>query len=84
MPDSTKPIDLYLWIIPNSNTLYKISNLTKEEADLYANRWLEMNELHDYMYVLEGSTPWTEPAPTIIDKSPEWISLQEKELNGSD
>ena len=77
----TKPIDLYLWIIPDSNTLYKIGNLTKEEADLYSQRWQEMNELHDSMYVLQGSTPWSDPVPTIIDKTPEWISLQYSELN---
>ena len=74
--------DLYLWIIPDNDTLYKLGHLTKEQADAYAKQWLDISEIHDYMYVLEGSTPWSTPAPTIIEKSIEWISLQNKEVNG--
>lgn len=74
-------LDLYLWIIPDNNKLYKIGHLTKEQADTYAKEWFDISEIHDYMYVLEGSTPWSIPVPTIIEKNPEWISLQNKEVN---
>lgn len=72
--------DLYLWIIPDSNTLYKLGHIDLEDAKKYSNQWFEANELHDYMYVLEGSTPWSEPKPTIVDISPEWIYEQCKKI----
>ena len=75
-------LDLYLWIIPDSNTLYKLGHLTKEQADTCAQQWFDISEIHDYMYVREGLTPWSTPAPTIIEKSPEWIFMQDKEING--
>lgn len=67
--------DLYLFLVGEANVLYKLSHLSKEDADKYADYWIEMNDMHDYMLVLEGSTPWDD-TPTIIEKSPEWISLE--------
>ena len=65
--------DLYLYINPKNNKLTKIPHLTRSEAEEYAKIWFEMNELHDYMLVLEESKPWSEPEPNITIKSPEWI-----------
>lgn len=67
--------DLYLFLVGEPNVLYKIGHLSKEDADKYADYWIEMNDMHDYMLVLEGSTPWNDD-PTIIEKSPEWIPLE--------
>lgn len=78
-------IDLYLWIEPKRDELYRLGNLTLDEANHYAMMWFEANETHDYMIVLEGSKPWVEPKPTIIDVGIDWIDEQIKEiLNGSD
>ena len=68
-----KKIDLYLWIAPDRHILYKVSNLDWDYANELAMLWFGMNEVNDYMFVIKGSTPWTEPKPTIIDISPEWI-----------
>lgn len=71
--------DLYLFLVGEANKLYKLGHLSKNEADKYAEYWIEMNEMHDYILVTEGSTPWTDN-PTIIEKSPEWISLEYAKL----
>ena len=68
-----KKIDLYLWIEPDRHVLYKASNLDWDYANELSIRWFGADENNDYMFVIKGSTPWTEPKPTIIDISPEWI-----------
>lgn len=72
--------DLYLYLIPHNDELVKIPHLLREDAKNYASKWFEMNDLHDYMLVVEGSTPWSEPAPIITEKTPEWIELEYAEL----
>ncbi len=76
MADDNTFYDLYLYLVPESDKLTKIPHLSKDDAKKYADYWFEMNELHDYMLVIEGSTPWYEPAPSIEVKTPEWISLE--------
>ena len=69
--------DIYLWVFPNSDKLIKISHLSNEDAKRLTDKWYELNELHDFMLVLEGSTPWTEE-PEIEEKPKEWLeNLQE-------
>ncbi len=68
--------DLYLYVVPENDKLIKIPHLTREDAEKYSKYWFDMNELHDYMLVTEGSTPWSEPIPDITIKSPEWILLE--------
>lgn len=75
--------DLYLYIIPENNNLIKIPHLTMEDAHKYAAKWFESNELHDYMLVIEGSTPWYEPIPNITIKNPSWIEKEILKLNGA-
>ena len=72
--------DLYLFTIPESNKLVKIPHLTKTDAEKYAKQWFEMNDLHDYMFVTEGSTPWSEPVPDISIENPEWITIEYEKL----
>ena len=69
-------VDLYLWVIPNNDTLYRIANIDFDQANEYAIKWFGGNEKNDYMIVLIGSTPWIDPVPTIIDIFPEWIDQQ--------
>lgn len=76
MADDNIFYDLYLYIVPESDKLTKIPHLSMDDAKMYADYWSEMNELHDYMLVTEESTPWSEPAPSIEVKTPEWISLE--------
>ena len=71
-------VDLYLWVIPNNDTLYRITNIDFDKANEYAVKWFGGNENNDYMIVLVGSTPWIDPVPTIIDIFPEWIDQQIK------
>lgn len=71
--------DLYLYVTSDPNTLYKLSHLTNTEVHTYSEYWFEMNEMHDYIVVLEGSTLWYDH-PTIIEKTPEWISLEYDKL----
>ena len=73
--------DLYLYVAPESDKLNKIPHLTRECAEMYAKHWFEMNELHEFMLVTEGSTPWSEPIPTIVEKTPEWIFLEYQKLS---
>lgn len=73
--------DLYLFNVLETDKLFKLPHLTKEEADKYSLEWFELNNLHDYIFVIEGSTPWTEPKPTIVIKTPEWISLMRDSLS---
>ena len=73
---SKKFFDLYLYVIPESDKLVKIPHLTLNEAEKYAIQWFDINDLHDYMLVTEGSTPWSDPIPSITVKDPEWISLE--------
>lgn len=73
--------DLYLYLVTESNKLFKIPHLTAFDATKYANYWFEMNEMHDYMLVTENSTPWSEPIPSIEIKSPEWISMEYAKLS---
>ena len=75
--------DLYLWIFPKSDELYRIKHISEKDSNKYYNDWLNMNELHDGMQVLEGSTPWSEPAPTITDVTPDWINEQHNELENN-
>ena len=75
-----KYVDLYLYVAPDDKTLYLIPHVTMEEAKVYAARWFELNELHEYIIATEESTPWVDPAPTIIKKTPEWISLEAEKL----
>lgn len=73
--------DLYLFIFGEPNVLYKLEHLSEEDAHKYAQYWFDMNELHDYILVLSGSTPWNDESElTIIPKSPEWISLEYAKL----
>ena len=81
MSDTKLYNDLYLYTIPENDKLVKIPHLSRDDAEKYARYWLEMNELHDYMLVLEGSTPWSEPEPDISVKSPDWIFEQNKKIN---
>ena len=76
MADDNTFYDLYLYIVPQNDKLFKIPHLTREDADKYAQYWFDMNEMHDYMLVTENSTPWSEPAPSIEIKTPEWITLE--------
>lgn len=76
MSDDNTFYDLYLYLIPENDKLTKIPHLSMDDAKKYADYWFEMNELHDYMLVTEGSTPWSEPVPDIEVKTPEWISLE--------
>ncbi len=64
--------DIYLWVFPESNKLTKIGHLSRKDAERLANKWFEMNELHDYMLVTEGSTPWYDE-PVITVKPREWL-----------
>lgn len=73
--------DLYLYLVSESNKLFKIPHLTMSNAKKYASYWFEMNEMHDYMLVTENSTPWSEPTPSIEIKSPEWISMEYAKLS---
>ena len=73
--------DLYLYLVPNSDKLVKIPHLKREDAETYAQDWFEMNEMHDYMLVVEGSTPWGEITPTITIVTPEWVKDQYDKLN---
>lgn len=81
MPKNDVFYDLYLYVIPKSDKLVKIPHLSKTEADNYARCWFDMNELHDYMLVTEGSKPWSEPAPSIEIQSPEWILSEYRKIN---
>lgn len=67
--------DLYLYKFPNIETLYKLSHLSYEDARKYKQYWLDISDLNEYMLVIEGGTPWIDK-PTIIEKTPEWISLE--------
>lgn len=73
--------DLYLYQVPHSDDLVKIPHLNRNDAEQYASYWFEMNDLHDYMLVTEGSTPWSEPVPIITVASPDWIEQQYELLN---
>ncbi len=73
-------VDLYLWVEPKRDVLYKLGNITIIDANDYAVQWFTASTGHDYMMALIGSTPWTEPKPTIIDISPEWILEKIKEV----
>ncbi len=73
MTDLNRWFDLYLFVVNNADHLIKISHLNFVDAAAYAEEWFEMNELHDYMLVTENSTPWHNPVPDIVVKSPEWI-----------
>lgn len=75
----TRYFDLYLFEIDSPDDLYKISHLSYSDAQLYADYWVGMSDSNDYILVLEDSTPWNDQ-PTIIEKSPEWISLKYQEL----
>lgn len=75
-----KYVDLYLYLALDDKTMVLIPHISMEDAKIYADRWFELNELHEYIIVTEGSTPWFEPAPTIIKKTPEWISLEADRL----
>lgn len=69
--------DLYLYNVQHPNDLVKLGHLTTEEAHKYGDYWFEMNELHDYILVIEGDAPWdASNKPTIDVKTPEWISLE--------
>lgn len=81
MTDDNTFYDLYLYLVPEGDKLTKIPHLSKKDAEKYADYWVEMNELHGYILVTEGSTPWYEPAPSIEIKTPEWISLEYSKLN---
>jgi hypothetical protein len=63
-----KMVDLYLWVIPNNDVLYKIGHLSFTEATECSVKWFEKDANNDYMIVTEDSTPWSEPKPTIIEK----------------
>ena len=78
-----KKIDLYLWIIPHSDVLYKLGGIDRETADHYAMLWFSADDNNDYMYVLEGSKPWSTPEPTIHDITIEWIENKIKNLEES-
>ena len=73
--------DLYLYSVNQVENLTKIPHLSREDAKKYSLDWLEMNELHDYILVIEGSKPWYEPEPTITIKTPEWIVQEYNKLN---
>jgi hypothetical protein len=78
-----KKIDLYLWVAPKNDVLYKLGSISHDDADHYAMMWFEANELHEYMYVIEGSKPWSEPEPTIIDITPDWIKNELEKLENA-
>ena len=67
-----KFFDIYLWTFPENDKLIKISHLTHEEAKKLSDRWYELNELHDYMLVVEGSTPFMDE-PSIDIQTKEWL-----------
>lgn len=78
---SDRFFDLYLFVFGEENVLYKLEHLSEEDAHKYAEYWFEMNELHDYILVLSGSTPWSDESKlSIVLKSPEWISLEHAKL----
>ena len=64
--------DIYLWTFSNNKELIKIPHLTHDDAVRLTSKWYELNELHDYMLVLEGSTPWLEK-PNIVEKDKQWL-----------
>lgn len=76
-------VDLYLYSIQDEDhKLIKIPHLTKQDADIYAKYWLDMNEFHDYIIMGEGGTPFKNEAVVITTKTPEWISLEYNRLHG--
>ncbi len=72
-----KFFDIYLWTFPENDKLIKINHLTHEEAKSFADRWHKLNEFHDYMLVVEGSTPFMDE-PTIEIKTKEWFKSIEQ------
>lgn len=74
--------DLYLYVIPKNQKLVKIPHLTFEDGMKYANQWIDMNDLHEYMLVTEDSTPWVEPTPDICIETPNWIISEYDKLQG--
>ena len=76
---TNKLFNLYLYTLPYNDKLILIPDLSRSDAEELANRWYEMNELHDYILVTKDSTPWMDE-PEITVKTPEWISLQYAEL----
>ena len=74
-----KFFDIYLWTFPENNKLIKISHLTHDEATRLSDKWYELNELHDFMLVLEGSTPFMDE-PSVTLQTKEWL----EEINDID
>lgn len=78
-----KYFDLYLYTVPESNKLVKIPHLLWTEAKKYGVEWCNMNELHDYILVIEGSTPWSDPIPEIIVKDYDWMIEEFNKLSNA-
>lgn len=72
--------DLYLYVFPDNNKLVKIPHLSRTDAIKYARQWLDMNDLHDYVLVLEDDTPWGVEKPDITVETPEWITSEYNKL----
>ena len=73
--------DLYLWYFSNTDTSYRIKHISQTDAEKYYKDWLDSNDSHDGMYVLETSTPWiNELSKEIIDVTPEWMYQQISEV----
>lgn len=79
MTDNSKWFDLYLFVVDNADHLIKLPHLTFKEASDYSEMWFEINDMHDYMLVTEGSTPWVDE-PIIEVKDPSWISEEHYRL----
>lgn len=62
--------DLYAYVIPDNTRLIKIPHISFDQATQLAKAWFNMYNIHDFMLVTENSTPWVEPAPEIIVKTP--------------
>lgn len=70
---SNKSCDLYLYKFNDSKFLIKIPKVTFDIGTQYAQKWLAIDAMHDYMLVTEGSTPWHVEPENIDIRDLDWL-----------